>query len=560
MLGNLRISSKLMLMVGLSVLGIVAVALVGLIALKSNLLEDRKNKLEELVSLAQQMIDLDYQASRKAGLSETEALERSKTILRLLHFDKDEYFYAFDLNGVGVAHPNRSLEGKSLMNVTDADGVYFVRQQIDIVTSGKSGFVSFRFPRPGIDQPLPKIAYVTGFKPYNWGIASGIYLDDVGNIFWSQARHMGALITAGLVLVVGMSLLVGRSIVNPIIGMTVVMHKLAKGDIETRIPGIDRGDEVGAMAQSVQTFKDALVETARLRREQDILKRQSEAEKKRLIVQLAEKFEQSVRISLDTLAKSASGMRAKSQSMSTIAGAASHQATAVAAAAEQATANVQAVAVATEELSSSVFEIGRQVAQSTVIAGNAVEEANRTNVTVQGLSAAAAKIGDVVGLINDIASQTNLLALNATIEAARAGDAGKGFAIVAHEVKSLASQTAMATEDISTHVATMQGATNEAVHAIESIVGTISSINEITTAIASAVEEQGAATQEIARNVQQAAQGTAEVSHNIVGVNQAANETGIAAGQVSESVEQLTRQSSALRANVDHFLASIRED
>lgn len=196
--------------------------------------------------------------------------------------------------------------------------------------------------------------------------------------------------------------------------------------------------------------------------------------------------------------------------------------------------------------------------QSTQIAAKAVEEANRTNQTVQGLSAAAQKIGDVVKLISDIASQTNLLALNATIEAARAGEAGRGFAVVANEVKSLASQTAKATEEISAQVAAMQGATGEAVQAIASIGDTIASINEIATTIASAVEQQGAATLEIARNVQQAAQGTGQVSHNIVGVNQAAGQTGTAASQVLLSAEELSKQSATLRADVDHFLANIR--
>jgi methyl-accepting chemotaxis protein len=198
------------------------------------------------------------------------------------------------------------------------------------------------------------------------------------------------------------------------------------------------------------------------------------------------------------------------------------------------------------------------VTQSTEIAGQAVAEANRTNITVQGLSAAAQKIGDVVKLISDIASQTNLLALNATIEAARAGEAGRGFAVVANEVKSLASQTAKATDEISAQVGAMQDATAEAVQAIGGIGRTIGAINEITSAISAAVEQQGAATQEIARNVQQAAQGTGQVSNNISTVNRAADKTGSAASKVLSSAEQLSGQAATLRADVDRFLANIR--
>jgi len=219
---------------------------------------------------------------------------------------------------------------------------------------------------------------------------------------------------------------------------------------------------------------------------------------------------------------------------------------------------VQTVAAATEELSSSVNEISRQVSESSRIANVAVDEANKTNITVAGLSDAAQKIGEVVGLINNIASQTNLLALNATIEAARAGEAGKGFAVVASEVKNLANQTAKATEDIQGQVGQMQSVTGTAVDAIKGITGTIQRMSEITTTIASAVEEQGAATREIARNVQQASTGTREVSSNIGGVTQAAGETGHMAGSVLGATKELSRQTDRLRQEVDAFVRRVR--
>jgi methyl-accepting chemotaxis protein len=557
MLGNLRISSKLLVMVGLSVVGILAVAGVGLAALKDNLLEDRKVKLHDVVLLARQTVDLDYQSARKAGLSDAEALERGKALLRSLRFGKDDYFYAFNQQGLVQAHPSPKVEGKNLYNAPDSDGVFFTRAQIELAAKG-GGFIFYRFPRVGADTPLPKISYAVEFKPYDWTIGGGIYLDDIDAIFWSQLWRIGALVGAALLLVVGMSLVLGRSILQPIAGMTAAMRKIAEGDTATAIPARERGDEVGAMAQSVQIFKDNMIEAVRLRGEQEALKVRGEADKKGVLRKLADDFESGVRRSLDTLAGAASEMKVTSTSMSAIAEETSLQATTVAAVAEQATANVQTVAAATEELSASVSEIGRQVTQSTQIAGQAVEQANRTNITVQGLSAAAQKIGDVVKLISDIASQTNLLALNATIEAARAGEAGKGFAVVASEVKSLASQTAKATEDISAQVAAMQGATTEAVQAIEGIGGTIGAINEIATAIAFAVEQQGAATQEIARNVHQAAQGTGKVSSNILGVNQAVGKTGTAANQVLVSAEQLSSQAAQLRADLDRFLVNIR--
>jgi methyl-accepting chemotaxis protein len=546
-----------MIMVGLSVAGIIAVAVVNLIALRNDLLEDRKDKLQQLVLMARQTLDADRDTAKKAGLSDADAQARAKALLGSLRFNQGDYFYAMDLNGVMLVHVVPKLVGQHMLDDKDPEGRARVQRHIDLANGG-GGFLAFNFPRPGTEVAVPKIAYITGYAPYGWVVAAGMYVDDIDAIFWAQVARIGALIAVALLLVVGMSILLGGSIIKPITGMTAAMRKLAGGDTDAEIPARDRADEVGAMAQSVQVFKESMVETLRLRHQQDAMKLQAEAEKKSLLGRMADEFEQGVRASLDTLAQSASDMRLMSQGMSATAEGTSHQANTVAAAAEEATANVQTVAAATEELSSSVAEIGRQVLHSTEIAGRAVEEANRTNVTVQGLSAAAAKIGDVVKLISDIAEQTNLLALNATIEAARAGEAGRGFAVVANEVKSLANQTAKATEEIAAQVATMQGATNDAVHAIESIGGTIGAINEITTTIASAVEEQGAATREIARNVQQAAQGTGQVSQNIVGVNAAAGETGSAANQVQNSAEELSRQSAALRADVERFLSNIR--
>jgi len=557
MLGNLRISSKLLMIVGLSVLGIAAVAGVGLSALWDNLLEDRKAKLQDVALMGRQALELDYQASKKAGLSEAEILERGKTLLRTFRFGKDDYLYAISGQGISLVNPNPKVEGKNLYDAQDSDGVYFIRDQIALAAKG-GGIIRYRFPRPSGDVPVPKMSYVTEFKPYGWVMGAGIYIEDVYAIFWAQALQVGMLVGLALLVMGGMFFLLGRSIVQPINAMTAAMRKIADGETSTAIPAQERRDEVGAMAQSVQIFKDNMIEATRLRGEQDVLKAKADTDRKLLLSKMADDFENGVRASLDTLAGAATEMQATSKSMSTTAGEASHQATTVAVVAEQASANVQTVAAATEELSSSVSEIGRQVTESTQIAGQAVAEANRTNVTVQGLSAAAQKIGDVVKLISDIASQTNLLALNATIEAARAGEAGRGFAVVANEVKSLASQTAKATDEISAQVGAMQGATADAVQAIESIGRTIGAINEIASAISIAVEQQGAATREIARSVQEAAQGTGQVSSNISGVNQSADKTGAAANKVLSSAEQLSGQAATLRADVDRFVANIR--
>jgi methyl-accepting chemotaxis protein len=361
----------------------------------------------------------------------------------------------------------------------------------------------------------------------------------------------------GLVLGLAIAWLIGRGISRPIVGMTSAMTKLAGGDKSITVPALGRKDEIGQMAEAVEVFKQNAIEMDRLAAEQRKEQERKEA-RQQAIEGYIKSFDESVTGLLGILASAATEMRSTAESMSATAEETSRQSTAVAAASEQASSNVQTVASAAEELTGSISEITRRVSESTQIAGRAVEEATRTNVAVKGLAEAAQKIGNVVQLINDIASQTNLLALNATIEAARAGEAGKGFAVVASEVKSLATQTAKATEEIAGQIQSMQGATDGAVTAIEGIGSTISKISEIATAIASAVEEQGAATQEIARNVQQAAAGTSEVSTNISGVTQAAGQTGAASSQVLSTAGELAKQSEVLRGEVNRFLEKIR--
>ncbi len=345
---------------------------------------------------------------------------------------------------------------------------------------------------------------------------------------------------------------------RPIVRLTGVMGDLAQGHLEVDIPSGRGKDEIARMAGAVRIFKDNALAKQRLEAEQAASAERAASEKRQGMLEIADRFERTVKELVDGVSSAASEMQATAQQMSATAEETSRQSGNVASASEQATANVQTVAATAEELSASISEIGRQVMQSARIAGEAVVETESTNETVQGLAEAAEKIGDVVSLINDIAGQTNLLALNATIEAARAGEAGKGFAVVAQEVKSLANQTARATGEISEQIAAVQDRTGGAVQAIAKIRSIIGEVNDISTTISSAVEEQGASTQEIARNVQQAARGTQDVNDSIESVSQAAGETGTAAGQMLNAAQAMARQAEGLRAEVERFLADVR--
>ncbi|QQR69857.1 MAG: MCP four helix bundle domain-containing protein [Alphaproteobacteria bacterium] len=372
-------------------------------------------------------------------------------------------------------------------------------------------------------------------------------------------RQMWTLTGIGVVLGLGLGLLIAvAGVSRPLGRMVTAMTKVADGDLNTVVPGLGQKDEVGDLASALDKFKAAALENRRLVAEQEEAKKRAAAERKTAMLKMADDFEASVKGVVEQVTSAATKMQSTAQSMSAVSEQTSRQAGAVSASSDQAAHNVESVASAAEELNASIGEISRQVDEAARIARSGVEDADKTNITMQELSSAAEKIGDVVKLIEEIASQVNLLALNATIEAARAGEAGKGFAVVANEVKNLANQTGNATQEITRQISGVQAQTKLAVEAIGTITTTIRRVNEISTAIASAVEEQGAATQEISRNVQQASQSAGEVSRNIGGVTQAATETGSSATEVLHSAGALSSQADALRQVVNGFLGTVR--
>jgi len=382
----------------------------------------------------------------------------------------------------------------------------------------------------------------------------------------TAANARGAAITVGvtgtvlLVLIAGSGLvlvLLTRRIVSPVIAMTGVIERIARHDYRDALPAKDRTDEIGRMAVAIEALRQGAIAAERLAAEQ-LAAKETGLRRATAVETSCREFDASIRQMLDAVDAAGTEMTTTANGMTATAERTARQSSVVASASDEASANVNAVAAATEELAASVSEIGRQVDQSARVAAEAVERTARTNTSIEGLASAAQKIGDVVKLINDIASQTNLLALNATIEAARAGEAGKGFAVVASEVKSLATQTARATDEIAAQIGAMQVSTGEAVVAIKEIGEVIKRVNDVSTTIAAAVEQQGAATREIARNAQQAAKGTAEVSNNISSVTQAADETGAAATHVLDAAKSVAAQSENLRRRVDSFLGSIR--
>ena len=369
---------------------------------------------------------------------------------------------------------------------------------------------------------------------------------------------VGLCVAIALVFGIALAWLIGNGIANPISRLTAAMRALADGDTSVDIAGAGRRDEVGDMAEATQVFKDNAIEKARMEAERAKLEEQAQEDKRRAQQDMADELESSVKTIVQTIASASVEMRATAENMETLAQQAGKQSTAVAGATEEAASNVQAMAAASEELASSISEVAGQATESRNVTNDAQQTSHQAVEAIQELADMAQKIGDVVNLIQEIAEQTNLLALNATIEAARAGDAGKGFAVVASEVKELASQTAKATEEISSQISAMQSATENSVKAIEGIREVMGGLGESAISIAAAVEEQQASTQEISRSAQQAASGTQDVSSNISSVHSAVNETGAAASQVLGSASQLSEQSEALERQMDKFLNDIR--
>jgi methyl-accepting chemotaxis protein len=446
-----------------------------------------------------------------------------------------------------------------LDSIAEAKEAYFnryIRDRDEVYRSLIAGDVARIASRTWIQQSNPALGSLIGVA--NTAV-------DLGQ---AAAERMSAdsrrhFLYQGLLVLVAVTIgflglfTIRRNVIGPIVTLTAAMRELAAGDTGIEIPNTNRRDELWAMARAVEVFKHAAIENARLRVEQDQITARTNTVKQAAAAQLTKAFDAKVGKLVQSLKTSAREMEGTARSMSETAEEAGQVSKLATAFAEQTSTNVREMASATDKFATSAREIGSRVSTSVDLVGKAVEETKRTDRAVGILSQRSERIEQIVRLISDIAAQTNLLALNATIESARAGQAGRGFGVVASEVKTLAAQTARATEEIASHVAQSQEATRDVVGAIKGVGGTIEQLHLIASAIAAAVEEQHAAAQEIARSVAEAASGTHEVTINISHVRQAADHTGSASSQVLAAATALSLDSSELSREVELFLASV---
>ncbi|SHN15076.1 methyl-accepting chemotaxis protein [Roseibium suaedae] len=528
-----------------------------LYALGNNLDAFKRAELRSLVQAATNIAG-NYQALvAKGEMSEADAQTAAKRSLRgMLYNGGKDYVFVYDGDGTSLVHPAKpDNEGKNIIGSQDGNGKYHIREFIEQAKANGSAYVSYAWKNPeGV--VLPKISYVMEFKPWGWVLGSGVLMDDINAAYWKTATTSAGLMGLLIAICVGLSILIARSIANPLRTLSTRMLEIAQGNFSVAIEGVDRNDEIGKMSQAVEVFRENGLTRQQLEQqtEEDRLR---ELRRQKEVNKLISVFQEEVRMALGSVSDNTGKLNESAIALRNIATETEESSGSAAAASEQATANVQTVASAAEELSASISEINRQVDQSSAIVGQASESAALSNAKVASLDAAAQKIGEVVSLIQAIAEQTNLLALNATIEAARAGEAGRGFAVVAAEVKELANQTSKATEEISSQIHAIQGSTRETVAVIEDITKIMEQVSGYTTAIADAVGEQGLATREISSNVQEAAQGTHLATVNMHTVANGATMTAQTADDVLASTNRTAESTDNLRNKIEAFLRDV---
>ncbi len=553
--------------IALRIHGITAIALAGLLLMAGVSAAGRSQQMEaERATLLHAVVDsalsivAAQEAEVKAGrVSQADAQANALRALQALRYQGQEYVWVNDQTPRMVMHPFRpDLDGKDIGEMADPNGFQLFRAFVRETQDNPAGaLVGYMWPRPGAEQPVEKLSFVRGFTPWGWVLGSGVYVDDLRAAqrsiwLWALAEAACAALLVGL-----LASLLSRGITRPLAAATAATSRLAAGELETIVPGAERADELGTLAQALETFRQQGLANRRMTAE--VAEERDAKDRRQAAVEAhVQEFGASASAAMGGVVGAAEQMRGTAERMAATAERIRDRSRDTGQGAEAASRDLATVAAATEELAASIGEIGRQVREATGMIAATVREAQQSDTLVAGLTGHAREIGAVVRLIEDVAGRTNLLALNATIEAARAGEAGKGFAVVAGEVKQLAAQTAKATAEISEKIAAVQGSTDAACQAIGRIAQAVQGVENIATSIAHAVEEQGRATQEIALGAQSVAQTTDATAQAMAELVHVADQTGALSQEVLEAAAGSGREAGTLRSELDHFLEAMR--
>jgi methyl-accepting chemotaxis protein len=550
-----------------SIIGLSFCGLIGLAAMQANNLADslkkqRQDELNHLTQIAVTIAREEYDASVRDHSADGLAQKNAAARISKLRYGNNDYFWINDLAPRMIMHPAKpELNGQDLADIKDPNGKHLFVEFANVVKSKGSGFVEYQWPKPGKDAPQPKLSYVMGFEPWGWVIGTGVYIDDLQAQLWDSISKViiAALIVVGLLGTV--TLIIARTMSSALVAMTSAVTKLGEGNFGIELPGLGRGDELGDMARSIEQFKVKAAEKARNEANLEEERRQiTEKAKGNALQEMAETVERETNLAVGEVANGTERMAKNAVSMTDSALLLGKNSNSVAAAAEEALANAQTVANASSQLSASISEIASQVKSSRALTLEAVTASTRAQTTIAKLSEAAGRVGAVTNLISEIASQTNLLALNATIEAARAGQAGRGFAVVAAEVKSLAEQTGKATSEIAQQITEIQEATQASVASIVGIGEVIRNVEQVSSTIAHAIDEQSSVTLEIARTVEETSLAAREVASQIVSVSNEAVETGRRASEIRDGSAEIANKVDALRATLVRVIRTSTSD
>ncbi len=554
-----RVFTRILILVLLALGALAAFGMFVIGESRGNLYEQKKADIRHVVEAGMSLLATLEKRAAAGEMTREQAQAEAKRLLTGLRYAGNEYIFALDYNHVQTVHPTKPERlGKNLADEKDPYGKYYIREFVSVAKAG-GGHVSYGFQLPQSNEFRDKVSYVAAFQPWSWVVASGVLIDDVeamhAKVVKSVLIGLGAI---GLILLVA-AFFVTRSIVGPLGRLTGSLERLAGGDIEADVAGAQRSDEFGTIARAAIGVREAVRTRAQdqtQREEQS--KHKAETERRAMLTELATSLDRQVKAVAESVDTAAQDLLKTAHSMRSVSEGARAEADKASQVSKVATEQAVTVSQATSQLDSAVGEIGSRVQESSKISQDAVTQIREAGTIVRTLSKASAEIGKVVSLIQAIAEQTNLLALNATIEAARAGEAGRGFAVVASEVKSLATQTAKATEEISGRINAVVGATGQAVTAIDDVGKTIARVSEIAATIAAAVEEQSATTSEISRAIGETTRQTESMAASLERLRHAAGDTNTSSQTVVTSASGLSDQAASLKSEVAEFVARMK--